>query len=238
MGNGEFRFDSRVPNQSLTLVRNDQYAGTAKPQVERLEFRVYSELQTSYDDVISGNLDHVRAIPAAALAGGRWRADLRRGRPPEGGPGHRLARRPDLRPALRQPAAAPGDLDGHRPPDDRQAIFGGTYTPATGYATSAAAGYVPGQCGQSCTYDPQAARQLLAQAGGFPGTATLTANSDGGHDQYMQAVADQIRQTLGIDCATRPCPRSPSSAGSPTPSSSPACSAPAGRATTRTSRRS
>ncbi len=206
VGNGEFRFDSRVPNQSLTLVRNDQYAGAAKPQVERLEFRVYSELQTSYDDVISGNLDHVRAIPAAALAGGRWRADLGAGAHQKEGLVTDSLGVPTYDPRFANPLlrrAISMAID--RPTIVRQ-IFGGTYTPATGYATSAAAGYVPGQCAQSCTYDPQAARQLLAQAGGFPGTLTLTANSDGGHDQYMQAVATSIRQTLGIDVRYTPLP--------------------------------
>ncbi|HSK58647.1 MAG TPA: ABC transporter substrate-binding protein [Actinomycetospora sp.] len=47
IGNGEYRFESRTPNQNLTLVRNDQYAGDTEPSVPRLEFRVYSELQTA-----------------------------------------------------------------------------------------------------------------------------------------------------------------------------------------------
>lgn len=206
VGNGEFRFESRTPNQNLTLVRNDQYAGSVKPQAQRLEFRVYSEIQTAYDDVVSGNLDHVRAMPSAALAGDRWRTDLGAGAHQKEGlvtdslgvPLYdpRFAN-PDLRKAISMAI-------------DRQAIvnqiFGGVYRPATGYATSAAEGFVPNQCGEFCTYNPERARQLLAQAGGFQGPLTLTANSDGGHDPYMQAVANSIRQTLGIDATYTPVP--------------------------------
>ncbi|GLZ46759.1 peptide ABC transporter substrate-binding protein [Actinomycetospora sp. NBRC 106375] len=206
VGNGEFRFESRTPNQNLTLVRNDQYAGSVKPQVQRLEFRVYSELQTSYDDVVSGNLDHVRAIPSAALAGNRWKTDLGAGaRQKEGlvtdSLGFPLYDPRFANPVLRKAISMA---------IDRQTIvnqiFGGVYTPATGYATSAAEGYVPNQCGEACTFNPQRAQQLLAQAGGFQGPLTLTANSDGGHDPYMQAVANSIRQTLGIDARYQPVP--------------------------------
>ncbi|MHC1559868.1 peptide ABC transporter substrate-binding protein [Actinomycetospora sp. C-140] len=206
VGNGEFRFESRTPNQNLTLVRNDQYAGTDKPQAQRLEFRVYGELQTAYDDVVSGNLDHIRAIPSAALAGNRWKTDLGAGaRQKEGLVTDSLGvplydprfANPNLRKAISMAI-------------DRQTIvnqiFGGVYTPATGYATSAAEGYEPNQCGVYCTYNPDMARQLLAQAGGFQGPLTLTANSDGGHDPYMQAVANSIRQTLGIDVRYAPVP--------------------------------
>lgn len=206
IGNGEFRFESRTPNQSLTLVRNDQYAGPNKAQVQRLEFRVYSDLQTAYEDVVSGNLDHIRAIPSAALAGDRWRHDLGPGaRQKEGlvtdSLGFPLYDPRFANPLLRKAISMAIDR-----PTIIQQIFGGVYRPATGYATSAAQGFVPNQCGEACTYNPQRARDLLAQAGGFQGPLTLTANSDGGHDPYMQAVANSIRQTLGIDARYTPVP--------------------------------
>lgn len=206
VGNGPFRFDSRVPNQSLTLVANDQYAGTDKPQVPRLEFRVYSDLQTAYDDVVSGNLDHVRAIPAAALAGGRWRTDLGAGAHQKEGLVTDSLGVPTYDPRFANPLVRRAISMAIDRPTIIQQIFGGTYTPATGYATAASEGFVPNQCGVTCTFDPDLARQTLAQAGGFPGTLTLTANSDGGHDQYMQAVATSIRQTLGIDVRYTPLP--------------------------------
>ncbi len=206
VGNGEFRFESRTPNQNLTLVRNDQYAGSVKPQAERLEFRVYSEIQTAYDDVVSGNLDHIRAMPPASLAGDRWRTDLGAGAHQKEGLVTDSLGVPLYDPRFADPRvrqAISMSIDRQTIVDQ---IFGGVYTPATGYATSAAEGYVPNQCGELCTFNPQRAQQLLAQAGGFQGPLTLTANSDGGHDPYMQAVANSIRQTLGIDVRYTPVP--------------------------------
>jgi len=85
-------------------------------------------------------------------------------------------------------------------------LFNGVYTPADGYGTSAAEGYVPNQCGASCTFDPQRARELLAQAGGFRGPLTLTANADGANNEWMQAVATNLRQNLGVDAQYMPVP--------------------------------
>ena len=206
VGNGEFRFESRTPNQNLTLVRNDQYAGTDKPQVPRLEFRVYADIQTAYDDVVSGNLDHVKAIPPAALTGGRWRQDLGAGAHAKDGLQTTALGFPLYDPRFQNPLVR----QAMSMAIDRQAIvdqiFGGTYKPADGLATSAAQGYVPNQCGANCQFNPQRARELLAQAGGFAGPLTLTANADGGHADWMQAVTNQLRQNLGVDAQYTPLP--------------------------------
>ena len=206
VGNGEFRFESRTPNQELVLVRNDQYQGTDRPQVQRLVFRDYSDLQTAYDDVVSGNLDHIRQIPGAALAGGRWRTDL--------GPGAHL--KPGLvttslgvplyDPRFANPLVRKAFSMAIDRPTIVAQLFDGVYTPADGYATPTAEGYVPNQCGESCTFDPPRARALLAQAGGFPGPLTLTANADGANDEWMQAVTSNLRQNLGVDAQYTPVP--------------------------------
>ena len=41
---------------------------------------------------------------------------------------------------------------------------------------------------------------------GFQGPLTLTANADGGHQDWMQAVANNLRQNLGIDARYTPVP--------------------------------
>lgn len=206
VGNGEYRFESRTPNQNLTLVRNDQYAGDIKPSVPRLDFRVYSELQVAYDDLVSGNLDHIKAIPSAALSGGQWRQDLGdRAHLKEG-----LSTTTLTFPLYDRRFADPRVRQAMSMAIDRQVIvdqlFNGVYKPMDGLATSAAEGYLPNQCGEACTFNPQRAQQLLAEAGGFQGPLTLTANSDGGHDVWMQAVTNQLRQNLNVDARYTPVP--------------------------------
>lgn len=206
VGNGPYRFESRSVNQNLVLAANPNYGGDDKAQVQRLEFRVYSDLQTAYDDVVSGNLDHVKSIPGAALAGGKWRTDLGAGAKQKDGLNTTTLAFPlyDQRfqnPLLRRAFSMA---------IDRQALVqqigGGTWKAMDGLATPAAEGYVPNQCGENCQFNPQRAKELLAQAGGFQGPLVLVANADGGHQEWMQAVANNLRQNLGVDARYVPVP--------------------------------
>lgn len=206
VGDGEFRFESRSPNQQLTLVRNDRFAGPDKAQVQRVVFRVYSDLQTAYDDVVSGNLDHIRQIPSAALAGNRWKTDLGAGAKQKAGLVTTSLGFPLYDPRFANPQVRKAFSMAIDRPTIIAQLFNGVYTPADGYGTSAAEGYVPNQCGASCTFDPQRARELLAQAGGFRGPLTLTANADGANNEWMQAVATNLRQNLGVDAQYMPVP--------------------------------
>jgi ABC-type oligopeptide transport system substrate-binding subunit len=86
---------------------------------------------------------------------------------------------------------------------DRQpiidAVFDGTRTPATGLVSPNFDGYREGAC-EFCVYDPERAQQLLDEAGGWQGgTLKLEANAGAGHEDWMQAVGDQLRENLGID---------------------------------------
>ena len=85
---------------------------------------------------------------------------------------------------------------------DRQAIidaiFNGTRVPAQSVVSPVVAGSREDACGELCEYDPAAAKQKYDAAGGFQGTLNLWFNSGAGHDQWMQAVANQLRQNLGI----------------------------------------
>lgn len=206
VGNGPYRFVSRTPNQELDVARYDQYAGDDKAQVQNLQFRVYSDLNTAYSDVVSGSLDHIRQIPSSALAGNRWRTDLGAGAQMVPGLVTTALAFPTYDPRFQNPLLRKA----FSMAIDRQAIinqlFNGIYTPADGYATPTVQGYVPNQCGQFCTFDPNAAKQLLAQAGGIQGPVTLVANSDGGNDEWMQAITNQLRQNLGIDVRYSPVP--------------------------------
>ena len=51
-----------------------------------------------------------------------------------------------------------------------------------------------------CKYDPERAKQLLDEAGGIPGDKiNIWFNTDGGHEQWVQAVAQGWKQDLGLD---------------------------------------
>jgi oligopeptide transport system substrate-binding protein len=83
-------------------------------------------------------------------------------------------------------------------------IFQGTRTPATGWVSPVIDGYKPDQCGEWCTYDPEGAKQLLEDAGGYDGTLTLSYNADADHQAWTEATCNSIRNAIGIDCVATP----------------------------------
>ncbi|MEV4731270.1 ABC transporter substrate-binding protein [Saccharopolyspora sp. NPDC049426] len=206
IGNGPFKFQDRQPNVELNLAAYDKYAGTDKPTIKGAKFKVYDNLDTAYQDLVSGNLDFLRAVPVSALVGDKWKQEL----------GERAKQKPGL---LTQNLGIPTYDEKFKNPLVRKAIsmsidrktitqqvFSGGRDPADGFATAAADGYRPGQCGEACEFNPEKAKQYLAQAGGFQGTLTLETNADGGHDEWVQAVAASIQQNLGIQTQFVPVP--------------------------------
>jgi ABC-type oligopeptide transport system substrate-binding subunit len=90
---------------------------------------------------------------------------------------------------------------------DRQAVMTAILiaeTPADDAMPPAILGYRPGAC-QYCTLDVEAAKQKLADAGGWTGTMTLNFYADDQVlEQAMEAVANQWKQNLGIDVKLNP----------------------------------
>jgi ABC-type oligopeptide transport system substrate-binding subunit len=90
---------------------------------------------------------------------------------------------------------------------DRQpiidAVFDGRFTAATGFVAPTFEGFRPDVC-KYCKVDAAKAKQLLDEAGGWKGgKLTLWANAGAGHEQWLQAVGDQIKAALGIDYELR-----------------------------------
>ncbi|QUH00150.1 ABC transporter substrate-binding protein [Saccharopolyspora erythraea] len=206
IGNGPFKFVDRTPNVELNVAAYENYAGADKPQIKGAKFKVYEQLDGAYQDLVSGNLDFLRAIPVSALVGDKWKQDL----------GERAKEKPGL---LTQNMGFPIYDEQFKNPLLRKAIsmsidrktitetvFAGGRDPADGFATPAVEGFVPNQCGEACEFNPEKAKQYLAQAGGFKGTLTVKTNGDGGHNEWSEAVAASIRQNLGINVVFTPVP--------------------------------
>jgi oligopeptide transport system substrate-binding protein len=59
-------------------------------------------------------------------------------------------------------------------------------------------GYRPGQCGEYCTFNPAKAKEALARSG-HTGEIVLLSNTDGGHQEWAEAVVNSIKNTLGVE---------------------------------------
>jgi oligopeptide transport system substrate-binding protein len=203
VGNGPFKFVSWTDQQEIKLTRFDDYKGT-KPKVKDVTFKIYQDQDGAYADLSGNTLDFQQQIPTSAIAGDKWRQDL----------GDRALERPVLVvqtitfPLYANPKFKDKNfrhalsMAVNRDEITKQ-IFNSTRQPSKGYTSPAVAGYEE-TCGEFCTYNPDKAKQLLTQAGGFTGKLTLSYNGDGDHKAWTEAVCNSIKNAVGIDCQATP----------------------------------
>jgi oligopeptide transport system substrate-binding protein len=206
IGNGPFSVVEYNENEDIQLTAYEGYAGDSSPQVQDVTFRIYTDENAEYNDLLADNVDVVTQLPPTALAGEQYKADL----------GDRYIERETgvfasitFPPESVDPSLA--NIDLRRAISraiDRdlivQNIFQGSRTPATGWVSPVVDGYLADQCGEWCTYDPEAAQQLLADAGGYEGTLPLSYNADGPNAEWTEAACNSISNAIGIDCVATP----------------------------------
>jgi oligopeptide transport system substrate-binding protein len=198
IGNGPFKADGPFEeDQGITLSRYEDYAGENKATADTVEVRIYSDINTSYTDVQGGNLDVVKDIPPDAITTA----------PSEFG--DRFIERPsstfqymgfptydprfeDKR--VRQAISMAIDREAIT-----TAIFNGTVAPADDAIAPVVDGYREGAC-EYCQYDPEAAKALLDETD-FDTSEPLELwfNSGAGHDAWVEAVGNQLRENLGVE---------------------------------------
>lgn len=208
VGNGPYKLsapDSWKHNEGITLVKNPDYKGSRTPANDGLEYKFYTSADTAYADLQSGALDTIGyTVPQSAL--GTFEQDFpdsNSNKPymnnytftiPE-----RLAHfGDDEEGRLRRQAIS---MAINRP-QITEKIFQKTRTPMTEFTTSALAGYnesIPGS--EVLKYDPAKAKELWAKADGikkWDGTFEIGYNADGSHQPWVDAVSNDIKNTLGI----------------------------------------
>jgi ABC-type oligopeptide transport system substrate-binding subunit len=197
IGNGPYMIEGTWDhNVGITLVRNEDYAGTlGKP--DTLEYKIYSEVDAAYAAFQAGELDVMYTVPPERSA------EVIQNNPDRiyDEPGHSFTYigLPQYLEEFEDPRIA----QALSMAIDRQAIidavFDGRQVPAEGVVSPQFDGFRPGAC-EFCAYDPEAAQALLEEAGGWQwGTLELWANAGAGHENWLQAVGDQLNTNLGID---------------------------------------
>lgn len=202
IGNGPFKADEAyVPGEGITLSRYDDYAGEQKANAQVLEYRTYTDIGTGFLDVQAGNLDVQKDLPPDAVASAKDEF------------GERYVERPSSSfTYLAFPLYDPrfGDKrvrQAFSMAIDREAItdavFSGTRLPAASVVSPVVDGARDDAC-TYCTYDPTAAKALLDQTD-FDASVPvdLWFNAGAGHDEWVQAVGNQLRTNLGIEYALR-----------------------------------
>lgn len=215
VGNGPYRLadgaDAWQHNVKIDLVANADYHGNRAPANGRLRFVFYANLDTAYADLLSGNLDVLDTLPPSALP--TYRRDL----------GERAITGPA---AVNQSLATPLRLAHFGGEEGRlrrlalsaavdraqicRKILSDSRTPARDFTADGLPGFDPDLPGRSALdFDPQRSRALWAQADAispWTGRYQIGYNADGGHQEWVDAVANSIKNTLGIDAVGAPYP--------------------------------
>lgn len=191
----------------ISLLPSESYDGPRKAQNGGLDLVFYGTQEAAYADLLSDNLDVIEQVPTSALA--TYKEDL----------GDRAV---DQAAAIWQGLTIPSRL-AHFGEDEegnlrRQAIsyaidreqvtsviFEGTRTPATDFTSPVIDGWSDSLAGSEVTKaDADKAKELWAEADAispWSGSFDIAYNADGGHQPWVDAVTNQIKNTLGIESA-------------------------------------
>jgi ABC-type oligopeptide transport system substrate-binding subunit len=202
IGNGPFALDLAnggwQHKQSITLKRYENYAGDDKARSAGARLVFYTTYDAAYTALRDNKLDVIDQMPESAVAG--FQKDL----------GARAVVQPQMSvqkvgfPLYDAAWNTPGAQkvrQGLSMAIDRkaitQAIYQGMEIPAFDWLAPGVPGHAD-VCGETCTYNPTRAKQLIAEGGGIPGgKMTISYNADGPHKTWVDAVCNSINQTLG-----------------------------------------
>ncbi|MGV8965891.1 MAG: peptide ABC transporter substrate-binding protein [Cellulomonas sp.] len=198
-------------NVAIDLVPNPDYAGDRIAKNGGVTLKFYGSQESAYNDLLANQLDVLDAVPDSAF--GTFEDEL----------GDRAVNQPA---AIFQSFTIPQNLPGFTGEEgqlrraaismaiNRQeitdAIFQGTRTPASDFTSPVIAGWsdtIPGS--EVLAFDAAKAKDLWAQAEAiapYTGTFTIGYNADGGHQAWVDAVTNSIKNTLGIAAEGNPFP--------------------------------
>jgi len=215
IGNGPYMLDGEgawVHEENISLVTNPDYEGVRKPVNGGLNIQFYADQGAAYADVQGGNLDVLDAVPDSAFETYEEEFGDRAVNQPAAifqgfNMPYYLEHWSGEEGELRR-AAISMSIDREQITD---VIFQGTRTPATDFTSPVIDGYSDSLKGaEVLEFNPDEAVKLWAKADAIAPygdtTFDIAYNSDGGHQAWVDAVTNSIKNTLSIDAVGKPYP--------------------------------
>ena len=214
IGNGPYMLDGAGAwkhETGISLVKNPDYDGPRKPANGGLNIKFYASQDAAYADLTGDQLDVLDAIPDSAFA--TFESDL----------GDRAVNQPA---AIFQSFTIPERL-AHFSGDEgklrraalsmainrdeiTKVIFQGTRTPASDFTSPVIDGWSDSLKGADVLkFNEKKAKELWAEAdkiSPWSGSFQIAYNADGGHQAWVDATVNSIKNTLGIDASGAPYP--------------------------------
>lgn len=196
IGNGRYQMDGEWEHDvEIAVERFEDWAGETPGAADRIEFRIYNDVGTAYQDVQAGNLDLLYNAPPENIP------------MMEGDFGDNQG---SFETGTLTFLGIPTYQDGFADVEIRQAlsmavdreeivdnIFDGALTPAGSFLPPVLPEGREDAC-EACEYDPDTAADLYEAAGGSS-ELTVYFNSGAGHEDWVEAVSNQWMANLPIE---------------------------------------
>ena len=201
IGNGPFKMSgSWEHDKVIKTLRNDDYAGT-KAKLDGITFQIFKDEDSGYAALQSGEVDLMGTVPAAKVEEVRSQFGDRLIEEPTstfqylGFPLYdkKFGGKDKLK--LRQAMSLAIDRDAII-----KQVFADRFVSAKSLVSPVVPGHRDDAC-DTCDYDPEKAKTLLEEAGGWPEGQKLTIwfNAGAGHEEWVKPVGDQLKKNLGIE---------------------------------------
>lgn len=205
IGNGPYKMAKPWKhNQTITLKKFGDYAGPDVGKADEITFKIYSDPNTAYNDVTAGNLDVSTNIPDARVASahkdlaGRFLTHPSSNFTYLGFPLW-LDQYSDARARKAISMAIDRDAVVHKILNDAARSAHSLVTPLIKL------GHRDDACGELCQYHPAKARRLWKQSGDDTSKpVALWYNTGSGNEGWVEAVAHQLHNTLGVKTTLKP----------------------------------
>ncbi|MFG1990295.1 ABC transporter substrate-binding protein [Actinoplanes sp. NPDC048988] len=204
IGNGPFKIKGKWQHdQQIQVEKVADFKGTI-PKVNAINWKIYQDLSTQYNDLVAGNLDVETQIPVESLSQASSDLGDRLLKSPSSGfdfVGFPLYDEKFKNPQVRRAISMAINRE-----EMTEQIFLGSETAANAFVSPVLQGARRNTCGPNCEYNPIKARQMYTAAGG-PAEIKITYNADGGHKPWIDAMCNQIKSSLGVNCVGTTVPK-------------------------------
>lgn len=212
IGNGPYMIDEWVHDEVISLVPNPDYDGPRAAQNSGLDLVVYATQEAAYTDLLAGNLDIIQQVPSNAM--GTYEEELGDRAVTQAAavfqsftmnanlPHFGFDEEGKLRRAAISMAINRDEIT--------DVVFSGTREPAVDWTSPVISGFSDSIEGSEVLrFDPEGAVEAWAAADAispWEGTFELAYNADGGHQEWVDATVNSIKNVLGIDAVGVPYP--------------------------------